>query len=97
MKDIIPWMKDTGMHRKVDDLGRIVLPAEMRKSFGIKEGDLLDISVDEDRIILSLATDSCVFCRSKNDLKEFREKTVCAACIRDLTNPTQPDWDPFAT
>ena len=57
-------IRNTGMVRKVDDLGRVVVPAEMRKSFGIREGDYLDISVEEDRIILSKRQDACVFCRS---------------------------------
>ena len=73
-------MRATGMARKVDDLGRVVVPAEMRKSFGIREGDYLDISVEDDRIILVKRQDACVFCRSSEDLKEFRGRMVCAGC-----------------
>ncbi|GAC1366579.1 MAG: hypothetical protein NVSMB32_11030 [Actinomycetota bacterium] len=73
------------MARKVDDLGRVVVPAEMRRSFGIREGDYLDISVEEDRIILVKRQSACVFCRAGDDLKEFRGRMVCAACIGELS------------
>lgn len=100
-------MRDTGMSRKVDDLGRVVIPAEMRKSFGIREGDYLDISVEDDRIILSRREDACIFCRSTADLKEFRGRMVCATCVGQLSgsHPEVPEvpevpgvqpWEPFA-
>jgi AbrB family transcriptional regulator, transcriptional pleiotropic regulator of transition state genes len=89
-------MKNTGMTRKVDDLGRIVIPAEMRKSFGIKEGDRLDISVEGEQIILARIQDACVFCRSAADLKEFKERMVCASCMTELGGGAEPQWEPFA-
>lgn len=82
-------MKNTGMSRKVDDLGRVVIPAEMRKSFGISEGDYLEIAVDEERIILYKREDVCVFCRSFEDLKEFRGRMVCAGCVGDLAGEAE--------
>ncbi|MGH2707167.1 MAG: AbrB/MazE/SpoVT family DNA-binding domain-containing protein [Actinomycetota bacterium] len=87
-------MKNTGMSRKVDDLGRVVIPAEMRKSFRIGEGDYLEIAVDEEeRIILSKREDACVFCRSFEDLKEFRGRMVCAGCTSDLAGgPEISSW-----
>lgn len=101
-------MKNTGMARKLDDLGRVVIPAEMRKSFGIKEGDFLEISVEENRIILSKREDACVFCRATADLKEYRGRMVCAGCISELSGsrPDVPEitpgdpadlpaWEPF--
>ncbi|MEO7804710.1 MAG: AbrB/MazE/SpoVT family DNA-binding domain-containing protein [Actinomycetota bacterium] len=90
---------DTGISRKVDGLGRIVLPAEIRRTFGIKDGDHLDIAVEDDRIILSVTDDRCVFCRSTVDIKLFRERMVCTSCRRELAGgkPTDPaEWDPFA-
>ncbi|MGH2704605.1 MAG: AbrB/MazE/SpoVT family DNA-binding domain-containing protein [Actinomycetota bacterium] len=85
------------MSRKVDDLGRVVIPAEIRRSFGIKEGDYLDISVDEDRILFTKRQDVCTFCRSSQDLKEFKGSLVCATCIGELTGgPEVPDWEPFS-
>lgn len=89
-------MKSTGMSRKVDDLGRIVIPAEMRKSFGIREGDQLDISVDEDSIILTRRQDACIFCRSTQDLKEFKERMICASCMGDLSGGDSQSWEPFS-
>lgn len=90
-------MKKTGMNRKVDDLGRVVIPAEIRKSFGIREGDRLDIAVEGERIILTTCQDSCVFCRSTTDLKEFRGRLVCAGCTREMAGePDVGEWDPFS-
>jgi transcriptional pleiotropic regulator of transition state genes len=96
-------MKKTGMNRKVDDLGRIVIPAEIRKAFGIREGDHLDIAVDGDHIVLTRLEDSCVFCRSGEDLKEFRGRLVCTRCMSEISGGGEPPpaedlqaWDPFA-
>lgn len=84
------------MSRKVDDLGRIVLPAEMRKSFGIREGDRLDISVEEEQIILSRHMEGCVFCRSTDDLKEFKDRYICATCTQELSSSNGRSWEPFS-
>ena len=90
-------MRSTGMTRKVDDLGRVVVPAEMRKSFGIREGDYLDISVEEDRIILVKRQNACIFCRSDNDLKEFRGRMICARCSNELSaKPASASWELFS-
>lgn len=93
-------MTNSGMARKVDDLGRIVLPAEMRKAFNIREGDHLEIAVEQDRIILVKREDRCIFCRSTQDLKEYRDRMVCATCIGELSGatPESPEggWEPFA-
>lgn len=82
------------MVRKVDDLGRVVVPAEMRRSFGIQEGDYLDISVDGERIILTKREDACVFCRASDDLKDFRGRQVCAGCIGELSGAPQSHDEP---
>ena len=87
-------MASTGMTRKVDDLGRVVVPAEMRRSFGIKEGDYLDISVEGERIILAKRQDACVFCRAGEDLKDFHGRLVCAGCIGELSGAPQLHTDP---
>jgi transcriptional pleiotropic regulator of transition state genes len=76
--------KLTGMARKVDDLGRIVLPAEIRRSFDIGEGDLLDISVEEGRIVLQKVQDRCVLCGSDIDLFLHEGKLVCLVCRKAL-------------
>ncbi len=90
---------NTGVSRKVDDLGRIVLPAELRRSFGLKEGAELEISVEEDRIILTPRRNACVFCGTQTDLKEFQGRMICTRCVGELSGSAQqpdPQWDPFA-
>ncbi len=77
--------KVTGMTRKVDDLGRIVLPAEIRRGFGIAEGDRLEISVSNEQIILHKVEDRCVFCNTENDLWDYHGKMVCLDCRRSIT------------
>jgi transcriptional pleiotropic regulator of transition state genes len=73
-------MKDTGMARKVDDLGRIVLPVELRRLHDIKTGDALEISVDGDAIILRKLIAQCVFCGAGEQLSNFRGRPICADC-----------------
>lgn len=77
-------MKSTGVVRKIDELGRIVLPSELRKVFGIREGDQLDISVSGEQIILQKRTDTCLFCQSETPTIEFRDRWVCEACAGEL-------------
>ncbi len=77
-------MRATGVSRKVDDLGRIVLPAELRKSFDIREGDHIDISVEEDRIILIKRRTNCTFCGQADSLRSFRDHQVCGPCLAEL-------------
>lgn len=79
-------MVSTGMARKVDDLGRIVLPVEMRRMFGIRPGDELEIAVDSGSIMLRKIEARCVFCGDDGTtLRPYREKRVCGPCTRDLT------------
>jgi transcriptional pleiotropic regulator of transition state genes len=73
------------MARKVDDLGRIVLPVELRRLHGIRTGDALEISVDGDAIVLRKLTAGCVFCASGLDLRDYKGRPVCASCADDLT------------
>lgn len=77
-------MKSTGIRRKVDDLGRIVIPAGVRKTLGIREGDAMDVSVDGDKVILAKPQDRCVFCGTDEDLQEFRSKAMCRACVASV-------------
>lgn len=71
--------------RKVDDLGRVVLPKELRSSFGIADGDPLEISTQGDYILLHKYTPACNFCgEHENNLKEFQGKFVCGDCIGAL-------------
>lgn len=77
-------MKNTGMSRKLDVLGRIVIPAEIRKSLDLKEGGVLDISLDDEKIVLTPRRDACVFCGSDTDLKGYEGRMVCESCITSL-------------
>ena len=65
-------MKSTGIIRKVDELGRIVLPIELRRSLDIAERDELEIYMEGDRIILQKFEPSCIFCSSDRDLVSYR-------------------------
>ncbi len=77
-------MKATGIVRKVDELGRIVLPIELRRTLDIDIKDPLEIFVDSDCIVLKKYTPACIFCGSANDVKRIKEKNVCAECIKEL-------------
>ncbi|MCZ7530021.1 MAG: AbrB/MazE/SpoVT family DNA-binding domain-containing protein [Acidimicrobiia bacterium] len=74
-------MKSIGMARKVDQLGRVVLPAELRRLFDIHEGDFLEIEVDEGRIVLTKVEEHCVFCGTALDLVTYRDRKICQGCI----------------
>lgn len=74
----------TGVSRKVDDLGRIVLPAELRRSFDIREGDHIEIAVEGEQIVLTKRRSTCTFCGSDEDLRTYREHQVCASCVTEL-------------
>lgn len=76
--------RSTGVTRKVDDLGRIVLPAELRRSFDIREGDLIEIAVENEHIILTKQRNSCSFCGEADGLRTYRDHPVCARCISEL-------------
>ena len=77
-------MKSTGIIRKVDELGRIVLPIELRRTLDIAERDELEIYMENDRIVLQKFEPSCVFCASSRGLATYRGKNVCQDCIRNL-------------
>lgn len=79
-------MKGTGIIRKVDELGRIVLPIELRRTLEIGERDALEIFVDGQSIVLKKYAPCCVFCGNTEDLRDFREKRVCSACASELAN-----------
>lgn len=78
-------MKSTGIVRKVDELGRIVLPIEMRRTLDIAEKDTLEVYVEGDSIILRKYQDACVFCDSVRELVNFKGRCVCQDCIAMLS------------
>lgn len=76
---------DAGIARKIDDLGRIVIPAETRRLFNIREGDQLAISIEGSNIVLRKLEDTCVFCGSTEHVAVFRGKGICHGCRTQLS------------
>jgi transcriptional pleiotropic regulator of transition state genes len=77
-------MKSTGIVRKIDELGRIVLPVEMRRVLDIAEKDSVEIYSDGESIILKKFQPACTFCDSLKDIVVFKGKNVCKSCIKDM-------------
>lgn len=77
-------MKSTGIVRKVDELGRIVLPIELRRNLDIEEHDTLEIYVEGDMVILKKHEPACLFCGGSNEVRVFHGKNICANCAREL-------------
>lgn len=77
-------MKASGIVRKLDTLGRIVIPAEMRKVLGINDGDSLEIAKVDNEIILRKYSKGCIFCGSDKKVLEFKEILVCGGCKKAL-------------
>ena len=74
-------MKSTGMFRRVDELGRIVLPKELRTRLEIEEGDPLEIFLEGDHIVLQKYQPSCIFCNNAENIVYFQNKRVCSECL----------------
>ena len=77
-------MKSIGIVRKVDELGRIVLPIELRRSLDIAEKDALEIYVDGDQVILKKYQPACVFCGEARDISNYKGKNICSECMKDI-------------
>lgn len=77
-------MKSTGIVRKIDELGRITLPAEVRRVIHLDTKDPVEIFLDKDTIVLKKFSNSCVFCCSQDDLSLFEGKSVCSSCLKKL-------------
>lgn len=75
---------DAGIARKIDDLGRVVIPAETRRLFNIREGDQLLISVEGPHIVMRKLTSTCTFCGAEDHVTDFRGKGVCTSCRNQL-------------
>ena len=78
-------MKSTGIVRKVDELGRIVLPIEMRRTLGIGERESLEMFTEGESIVLRKYSPACLFCGSTRDNVEYRGKRVCKSCIQSMS------------
>lgn len=78
-------MKSTGIVRKVDELGRVVLPIELRRTLDINEKDSLEIFVDGSQIMLKKYEPACIFCQSNDDVIIYGGKNICKACLTEMT------------
>lgn len=74
-------MTNTGIIRRVDELGRIVIPIEIRNQFDIIEKDPMEIYVENDTIIIKKHKQKCSFCENTTNLLTFSEKLICQDCI----------------
>ncbi|ERI05022.1 AbrB/MazE/SpoVT family DNA-binding domain-containing protein [Aneurinibacillus aneurinilyticus] len=77
-------MKATGVVRKVDELGRVVIPIELRRNLGIAEKDGLEIFVDDEKIILKRYAPACIFCDSADNITNYRGRNICKSCLTNL-------------
>ena len=73
-------MKSIGIIRKVDELGRVVIPIEIRNQFDIAEKDPIEIYVDGSKIVLKKFQPNCIFCGSTQDLLSYHDKLICKKC-----------------
>ena len=78
-------MKSTGIIRRVDELGRVVLPIELRNKLGITEKDPMEIFVDGSSIILKKFEPNCIFCGSSKNLIDYQDKLVCDKCAEKIS------------
>lgn len=79
-------MKATGIVRKVDELGRVVIPKETRQLLSVKEGDSLEIFKDDKEIILKKYSPGCTFCSNMKNLTQFKGVYICEECIDELSS-----------
>ena len=77
-------MKSTGVVRKVDELGRIVLPISIRQNMDINEKDSLEIFTDDNKIILQKYQPACVFCKNADNIVFFNGKRICEDCLQKI-------------
>lgn len=79
-------MKSTGIVRKVDELGRIVLPIELRRTLNIDIKDSIEIYVDNSSIVLKKYEPTCIFCGEASDVISYKDKNICKSCLEEMKN-----------
>ena len=79
-------MKSTGIVRRVDELGRVVIPIELRNKFGIAEKDPIEIYVDGSSIVLKKFEPNCIFCGNTKNLLVYNDKLICQNCSKKIGN-----------
>ncbi|WP_231969087.1 AbrB/MazE/SpoVT family DNA-binding domain-containing protein [Thermoanaerobacterium sp. RBIITD] len=77
-------LKSTGIVRKVDELGRVVIPIELRRTLNIAERDALEIYVDGEQIVLKKYEPACIFCGNAENVVNYKGKNICKECLEDL-------------
>jgi len=77
-------MKATGIVRKIDELGRVVIPMELRRTLGIKEKDGMEIMVDGESIVLRKYEPACIFCAEAGDTINYKGKNICNKCFEEI-------------
>lgn len=77
-------MKSTGIVRRVDELGRVVIPKELRTNLDIAEKDALEIYVDGEQIILKKYQPACIFCGDARDIINYKGKNICKHCLEEM-------------
>ncbi len=77
-------MKATGIVRKIDELGRVVIPIELRRTMEIDQNDGLEIFTDGGNIILKKYEPACVFCGNADDVETFKGRNICSKCLKEL-------------
>lgn len=77
-------MKSIGIVRKVDELGRIVIPMELRRTLGIAEKDAVEIFVDGEQIIMKKYNPSCIFCGEARNVISYKGKNICKNCFKEI-------------
>ena len=82
-------MKSTGIIRRVDELGRVVIPIEIRNQFNIAEKDPIEIYVDRSSIILKKFEPNCIFCGNTKNLIEYNDKLICEDCSKKIADLTK--------
>ncbi len=78
-------MKSTGIVRRVDELGRVVIPIELRNKFDINEKDPIEIYVDGSSIILKKFEPNCIFCGNTKGLTPYKDKLICTKCSKQIS------------
>ena len=78
------YMKTTGIVRRIDELGRVVLPVELRRTLELEVRDPVEIFVEDGAIVLRKYTPACIFCGGGKNVTSFRGKLVCAECRRQI-------------
>ena len=79
-------MKSTGIVRKIDSLGRFVIPIELRNVLDISTSDSIEIFTDDDKIILKKYQPACLFCGNADDITYYKGKLICKSCLKELKN-----------